>query len=153
VNEAIALWNTRTPSKLGIGGPRDLAVALAVCAWYESADRHMDGNTLREIIAKVDDSLGGDDRASDGEQKAEAGNLAPASPVVHPTPPSYPTIAFDDPRIKEWAKDLGPAIVTAQEARINALEEAAKICERVRGSSILPNGSLREAARQIRATK
>jgi hypothetical protein len=43
--------------------------------------------------------------------------------------PSYPTIAFDDPRFKEWEKDLGPAIVTAQEARINALEEAAKIAD------------------------
>jgi hypothetical protein len=37
-------------------------------------------------------ALGGDDRASDGEQNAEAGNLAPASPVVHPTPPSFPEL-------------------------------------------------------------
>jgi hypothetical protein len=89
-----------------------------------------DSSIWPEIVASVDFMLGGDDRASDGEQKAEAGNLAPASPVVHPTPPGYPTIRMDDPRFKEWEKELGPAIVTAQEARAAALEEAAQIAEK-----------------------
>jgi hypothetical protein len=39
-------------------------------------------------------------------------------------------MALDDPRAKEWAKELGPAIVTAQEARAAALEEAAQIAEK-----------------------
>jgi hypothetical protein len=59
-------------------------------------------------------------------------------------------MALDDPRAKEWAKELGPAIVTAQEARINALEEAAKIAELYNGKSLLAGIAIAEA---IRAAK
>jgi hypothetical protein len=44
----------------------------------------------KQYVAEIDASLGGRDRASDGEQDAEAGNLAPASPAAHPLPPSEP---------------------------------------------------------------
>jgi len=136
---------------------RDLAIAHAVIEWLERPAHRMNVGDMRAIIAQVDRLLGGDDRASDGEQKAEAGNLAPASPVVHPTPPS--TIRMDDPRFKEWAKELGPAIVTAQEARANALEEAAKIvdarAEWVSRQAIdsCPETFLENVAAEIRAAK
>jgi hypothetical protein len=80
----------------------------------------------RAAFAVVDDwfrSLGGDDRASDGEQNAEAGNLAPASPVVHPTPPSdTPTIAFDDPRHDEWQHQLQRSFALGRRFGIEEVE-------------------------------
>jgi hypothetical protein len=82
-----------------------------------------DSSIWSEIVASVDFMLGGDDRASDGEQNAEAGNLAPASPVVHPTPPSdTPTIAFDDPRHDEWQHQLQRSFALGRRFGIEEVE-------------------------------
>jgi len=164
VAQAIALWNIRAAARPG-SAERDLAIARAVIEWLERPAHRMNVGDVRAIIAQVDASLSGVsgiDEAGEsiGQSSEPATPSADATPPAQAAePPSYPTIRMDDPRFKEWAKELGPAIVTAQEARANALEEAAQIVDEKAAwlskqmLDSYPEQYLEDVAAEIRAAK